>query len=142
MSRELSKPSGRKDYDWSHLAARYWPERVDAKCRQDPSLGVAHGCFWRYHPARAYAWELRLQDEIGPDFRIDEPDSGVHRAAFLRDQPMEAEEIRAKVTIHPVTELGEVLALTLRGASFKEGRLLFGDDNPRDVTPLSVSYPH
>jgi hypothetical protein len=93
---ELSKPSGRKDYDWSHLAARYWPERVDAKCKEDPSLGVAHGCFWRYHPARAYAWELRLQDEIGPDFRIDEPDADVHRAAFLRDQPMEAEAIRAK----------------------------------------------
>jgi hypothetical protein len=93
---ELSKPSGRKDYDWSHLAARYWPERVDAKCQEDPSLGVAHACFWRYHPARAYAWELRLQDEIGPDFRIDEPDADVHRAAFLRDQPMEAEAIRAK----------------------------------------------
>jgi ATP-dependent Lon protease len=53
-----------------------------------------------------------------------------------------AEEIRRKVEVHPVSELGEVLALTLRGASFKEGRLLFADDNPRDVTPLSVSYPH
>ena len=59
--------------------------------------------------------------------------------ADLVDLP---EEIRKQVTIHPVTELGEVLALTLRGASFKEGRLLFGDDNPRDVTPLSASYPH
>ena len=37
------------------------------------ALGVAHGCFWRYHPARAWAWELRLQDEIGPDFRIEKP---------------------------------------------------------------------
>ncbi len=53
-----------------------------------------------------------------------------------------AEEIRGKIAVHPVSELGEVLALTLRGASFKEGRLLFADDNPRDVTPLSVSYPH
>ena len=52
------------------------------------------------------------------------------------------EEIRNQVSIHPVTELGEVLALTLRGASFKEGRLLFGDDNPRDVAPLSLSFPH
>ena len=51
---------------------RYWPTRVDAKCQRDPSLGVAHGCFWRYHPARAWAWELRLQDEIGPEFRIEE----------------------------------------------------------------------
>ena len=81
---------------------RYWPGRVDRKSRQDPSLGVAHGCFWRYHPERAWTWELRLQDEIGPDFRIEEPpyrpggrdldDAGdvPHRDAFLRDQPKAA----------------------------------------------------
>ena len=67
--------------------------RVDEKCREDPSLGVAHGCFWKYHPARAWAWELRLQDEIGPDFRIEEApyrgDGGhaAHRAAFLEEHP-------------------------------------------------------
>ena len=94
--KELSTPAGKKDYDWSHLAMRYWPTRVDAKCRQDPSLGVAHGCFWAYHPARAWAWELRLQDEIAPDFRIEEGpyrgDGGdkVHRAAYLADHPEEA----------------------------------------------------
>lgn len=32
------------------LAARYFPERVDAKCQEDPSLAVAHGCFWAYYP--------------------------------------------------------------------------------------------
>ncbi|MTD57408.1 BREX-6 system adenine-specific DNA-methyltransferase PglX [Amycolatopsis pithecellobii] len=97
--KELAVASGRKDYDWSHLAVRYWPTRVDKKCQNDPSLGVAHGCFWRYHQARAWAWELRLQDEIGPDFRIEEPpyhpggrdigDRGddPHRETFLRDQP-------------------------------------------------------
>ena len=97
--KELATASGRKDYDWSHLATRYWPGRVDGKSRQDPSLGVAHGCFWRYHPERAWTWELRLQDEIGPDFRIGEPpyrpggrdlgDAGdvPHRNAFLRDHP-------------------------------------------------------
>jgi ATP-dependent Lon protease len=52
------------------------------------------------------------------------------------------EEVRKRISIYPVSELGEVLALTLRGATFKEGRLLFGDDNPRDVTPLSMVYPH
>jgi hypothetical protein len=81
---------------------RYWPKRVDQKCQADPSLGVAHGCFWRYHPARAWAWELRLQDEIGPDFRIterpyrpggrdlDDPGDTVHRACWLSDQPAAA----------------------------------------------------
>ena len=100
--KELATAKGRKDYDWSHLAMRYWPERVDRKAQRDPSLGVAHGCFWRYHPVRAWTWELRLQDEIGPDFRIEEPpylpggrdlgDAGdrVHRDAFLLDHPKAA----------------------------------------------------
>lgn len=93
---ELAKAQGRKDYDWSKLAARYWPYRVDGKCQDDPSLAVAHGCFWRYHPARAYAWELRLQDEIRPDFTLDEAGSDDARSAFLAAFPREAEAIRDK----------------------------------------------
>ncbi|HRE88275.1 MAG TPA: SAM-dependent methyltransferase, partial [Myxococcota bacterium] len=97
--KELAEGKGRKDYDWSHLAMRYWPTRVDAKCQTDPSLAVAHGAFWRYHPERAWAWELRLQDEIAADFRITESpyrpggrdlgDQGdaLHRIRFLEDQP-------------------------------------------------------
>jgi hypothetical protein len=100
--KELSTAKDRKDYDWSHLAMRYWPKRVDEKCQKDPSLGVAHGCFWRYHSARAWKWELRLQDEIGPEFKIVEApyrpggqylgDTGdaAHRVAWLRDHPDEA----------------------------------------------------
>ncbi|MBL9099430.1 MAG: BREX-6 system adenine-specific DNA-methyltransferase PglX [Myxococcales bacterium] len=94
--RELANAEGKQDYDWSHLAMRYWPDRVDAKCQADPSLAVAHGCFWRYHPARAWAWELRLQDELGPDFRLTEPpyrgdgSFAAHRAAFLRSRGDEA----------------------------------------------------
>ena len=30
------------DYDWAHLAQRYWPERVREKCRSDKSLAIAH----------------------------------------------------------------------------------------------------
>ncbi len=96
--KELAEAKGRKDYDWAHLAKRYFPERVEAKCKEDPSLAVAHGCFWRLHPAKAYAWELRLQDEIRPDFTIDEPDSDQHRARFLESQPDEARAIRQKET--------------------------------------------
>ena len=54
--------------------------------------------------------------------------------ADLEDLP---EEARKRMKVYLVEELGEVLALTLRGASFKEGRLLFGDENPRDVSPLA-----
>jgi hypothetical protein len=32
-----------EEYDWSHLAMSYWPERVAAKCRRDKSLAIAHG---------------------------------------------------------------------------------------------------
>lgn len=104
--KELVAAKGKKDYDWSHLAMRYWPNRVDKKCQSDPSLGVAHGCFWKYQPARAWAWELRLQDEIEQDFRIREkpyppPSSPLlvgtgsksdggddeHRDRFLADRP-------------------------------------------------------
>jgi hypothetical protein len=94
--KQLCEAKGKKDYDWSHLAHRYFPTRVDAKCRQDPSLGVAHGCFWRYHPAKAYAWELRLKDEIRPDFTIDEADSDECRARFLAEHADEAQAIWEK----------------------------------------------
>lgn len=92
----VASSKGNKDYDWSHLAMRYFPKRVDEKCQKDPSLGVAHGCFWKYHPAKAWAWELRLQDEIAPDFRIKEAsyrgDGGdvEHRVAYLRDHALDA----------------------------------------------------
>ncbi len=100
--KELASSQGKKDYYWAHLAMRYWPTRVDEKCQRDPSLAVAHGCFWRYHPERAWAWELRLQQEIAPDFRIEEApyrpggrdlgDQGdaPHRQAWISDHPEEA----------------------------------------------------
>ena len=100
--KELASAQGKKDYDWAHLAISYWPSRVDEKCQGDPSLAVAHGCFWRYHPERAWAWELRMQQEIAPDFRIEEApyrpggkdlgDEGdaPHRLTWLSDHPAEA----------------------------------------------------
>jgi hypothetical protein len=94
--KELASAQGRKDYDWSHLAARYFPTRVEARCVEDPSLAVAHGCFWRLHPARAFAWELRLQDEIRPEFTLDEAGSDAARAAFEKQHPTQAQELRAK----------------------------------------------
>ncbi len=83
--KELCTAKGRKDYDWAHLAARYFPARVDQKCQEDPSLAVAHGCFWKYHPEKAHEWELRLQapDELGPAFKLDEEGSDHHRRRFL-----------------------------------------------------------
>ncbi|MBE9093664.1 MULTISPECIES: BREX-6 system adenine-specific DNA-methyltransferase PglX [unclassified Tychonema] len=84
---ELCNAQGKKDYDWAHLAARYFPSRVDEKCQKDPSLAVAHGVFWKYHPAKAYEWELRLKDEISSDFTIDEQNSDEYRQTFEEENP-------------------------------------------------------
>lgn len=93
---ELCNAKGKKDYDWSHLAARYFPDRIREKCSKDPSLAVAHGCFWQYHPAKAYEWELRLQDEIAPDFTIDEENSDALRSQFEAEFPQLVADLREK----------------------------------------------
>jgi hypothetical protein len=33
----------RGDYDWSHIAERYWPERVKEACKANKSFAIAHG---------------------------------------------------------------------------------------------------
>jgi ATP-dependent Lon protease len=73
--------------------------------------------------------------------------AGINRIILPKENEPDLEdlpkEVRDKVEIYLVQELGEVLALTLRGASFREGRLLFGDEkNPRDVMPLSSGFTH
>ncbi len=105
-------------------------------------------------PARhdiAMTGEITLRGRVLPIGGLKEKVLGAERAGITRvvipkenlpdlaDLPKEVQE---KVEIHPVEELGEVLALTLRGASYREGRLLFGEENPRDVQPLTASYQH
>ena len=73
--------------------------------------------------------------------------AGIDRIILPRENEPDLEdlpqEVRDKIEVHLVHELGEVLALTLRGATFREGRLLFGDEkNPRDVVPLSAGFRH
>jgi hypothetical protein len=93
---ELCNAQGKKDYDWSYLSQQYFPDRVDQKCQQDPSLAVAHRCFWYYHPAKAYEWELRLQDELAPNFTIDEVNSNELRQKFEQENPELVEELKEK----------------------------------------------
>ena len=95
----------------------------------------------RDHPAGPGAADRRREGE----------GAGRGAGGHHQDHPAEGERARPrgpaqgsreKLEVHLVDELGEVLALTLRGASFREGRLLFGDENPKDVTPLSMGYHH
>jgi ATP-dependent Lon protease len=103
-------------------------------------------------PDVAMTGEITLRGRVLPIGGVKEKVLGAERAgittillpkeneADLEDLP---KEVRDKLQIHLVSELGEVLALTLRGASFREGRLLFGDEkNPRDVVPLSAGFRH
>jgi ATP-dependent Lon protease len=57
--------------------------------------------------------------------------------ADLEDLP---EEVRQRISIYPVGELGEVLALALRGASYREGKLLFPEGEGGKTVDVSVRH--
>lgn len=54
--------------------------------------------------------------------------------ADLEDLP---QDVRDRITVHLVRELGQVLAITLRDARFEDGRLLFAGDDAAQIEPLS-----
>ena len=105
-------------------------------------------------PARhdiAMTGEITLRGRVMPIGGLKEKILGAVRAGITRIViPKENEPdledlpgaIKGQIEAFPVQELGEVLALTLRGASFREGRLLFGNESPRDVQPLSSVFQH
>jgi ATP-dependent Lon protease len=121
--------------------------------KEGPSAGVAMATalvsVLSGRPARndiAMTGEITLRGHVLPIGGVKEKVLGAVRAGItrivlpkknepdLQDLP---EEVLKTIEVHPVENLGEALALTLRGATFKEGRLLFGEENPRDVTPLA-----
>ncbi|HET8623537.1 MAG TPA: endopeptidase La [Gemmatimonadales bacterium] len=100
----------------------------------------------------AMTGEITLRGRVLPIGGVKEKVLGAVRAGLTRvilpkDNEADLEdlpkEVREQLDVNLVGELGEVLALTLRGATFREGRLLFGDEkNPRDVVPLSAGFRH
>ncbi len=97
-------------------------------------------------PDIAMTGEITLRGQVLPIGGLKEKILGGVRAGInrfvipIRNEPdLEdlPKEVRESIEVHLVDNLGEVLALTLRNASFKEGKLLFGDENPRDVVPLA-----
>ncbi|MES1259774.1 MAG: endopeptidase La [Gemmatimonadota bacterium] len=99
----------------------------------------------------AMTGEVTLRGRVLPIGGVKEKLLGALRAGITRiiipkqnepdldDLPAEA---RKRLEIHPVEELGEVLALALRDARYSEGKLIFGDENPRDVVALSTQFRH
>jgi ATP-dependent Lon protease len=99
----------------------------------------------------AMTGEITLRGRVLPIGGLKEKILGAVRAGITRIViPKENEpdledlptDVQRRIDVFPVQELGEALALTLRGASYREGRLLFGNEEPRDVVPLSRNYPH
>jgi ATP-dependent Lon protease len=95
----------------------------------------------------AMTGEITLTGRVLPIGGIKEKVLGAYRAGireivlprenegYLDDLP---KEVRNQMSFHLVSELGEVLALALRGASLKEGRILFatGDGTPASAARL------
>ncbi len=72
--------------------------------------------------------------------------AGIRRFLLPQENHADLEDLPAEVLdvieVTPVRELGEVLALALCDASFRNGRLLFGDQRPEDVAPLTSNFEH
>ena len=71
--------------------------------------------------------------------------AGIHRVLLPEDNVADLEDlpedVRAGLEVYPATELGQVLAITLRGASFREGRLMFGEDEVLPAIDLGGDRP-
>ncbi len=103
-------------------------------------------------PARhdiAMTGEITLSGRVLPIGGVKEKVLGAVRAgirAIVVPQANEADledlprDVRAELEVHLAEELGEVLALTLRGASFTGGRLLFAESG--DTAGLTEGLAH
>ena len=57
----------RGDYDWSHTAMRYWPDRVLEACRRNKSYAIAHDRLDVYDDQSGPAHGARIANHPGPD---------------------------------------------------------------------------
>ncbi len=103
-------------------------------------------------PARhdvAMTGEITLTGRVLPIGGVKEKVLGAHRAGVkeiilpadnepdLEDLPA---EVRDQLTIHTVAELGQALAIALRGASLREGTLVFSEQ-PEPTLPGELLIP-
>jgi len=94
----------------------------------------------------AMTGEITLRGRVLPIGGVKEKVLGAVRAGITsiilpRDNEPDLvdlpKEVRDKIEVFLVQELGDVLALTLRGATFREGRLFFGDEPQREAGLVS-----
>ena len=95
----------------------------------------------------AMTGEITLSGRVLPIGGVKEKVLGAVRAGITeivlpkdneRDLEDLPKDVRDQLHVHFATELGEVLAVTLRDASYEGGRLLFAGDDPTKIQPL---YP-
>ncbi len=122
--------------------------------KDGPSAGIAMAAALvsalAGRPARhevAMTGEITLAGRVLPIGGVKEKVLGAVRAgiteivvpadnlADLDDLPV---EVRASLTVHAVEELGQALAVVLRGGSYADGRLLFDGQRPDEVPPLTT----
>ena len=72
---------------------KYWPTRVDEKCKKDPSLGVAHGCFGNIIQNMLGLGNFDYKAKIGPDFVIEENDHETYRRQYLTNNTKDAIDV-------------------------------------------------
>jgi ATP-dependent Lon protease len=96
----------------------------------------------------AMTGEITLTGRVLPIGGLKEKVLGAYRAGIreiilpeanephLDDLP---KEVRDQMTFHPVSELGQVLAIALRGASLREGSIIFADGNGLPATAREFS---
>ncbi|HSM14455.1 MAG TPA: endopeptidase La [Thermoanaerobaculia bacterium] len=105
-------------------------------------------------PARhdlAMTGEITLTGRVLPIGGVKEKILGAVRAGITRillPKQNEADledlpaDVRARIEVHPVEELAEALALALRGASYRGGRLEFGETAATEAAPPPRELPH
>jgi ATP-dependent Lon protease len=147
-----------------HIKAEEFDRDVHIHCpagaipKDGPSAGVTMATALvsslSGRPARhdiAMTGEITLNGRVLPIGGVKEKILGGVRAGirtFLLPKANEADledlprEVRETIRAIPVEELGEVFAVALRDATYHKGRLLFGDQKPDDVVPLSAHFAH
>jgi ATP-dependent Lon protease len=97
----------------------------------------------------AMTGEITLSGRVLPIGGVKEKVLGAVRAGIAeivlpkeneRDLEDLPDDVRQQLRVHFTTELGEVLAMTLRDASYEGGRLLFAGDDPSTIKPLHQSW--
>jgi ATP-dependent Lon protease len=126
--------------------------------KDGPSAGVAMATAMvsalSSRPARhdlSMTGEITLSGRVLPIGGVKEKVLGAVRAgitAVLLPKDNEADlddlpqEVRDSLKISFVEDLGDALAITLRGASYREGRLLFGEDTVLAPGSTFLNVPH